>query len=65
MNPPRLSARTVRELARQSGVDLGDERAAALLPELEVILDADARVAALRLGALRPLGPGRGDDPGD
>jgi hypothetical protein len=56
---------TIRELARQGGVDLSEERAAGLVGELEAILEADARILALGLGALRPLGPAWDEDSGD
>ena len=59
-----LSAELLRHFARLSGLDLNTERAAQVALALVPILAGDARLAALNLGTLSPLGPTWPDDLG-
>ena len=51
-----LTPELVRDLARCAGLDLPVERAADLIPLLEPLLLGDARVAALNLNGISPIG---------
>ncbi|WP_420593740.1 hypothetical protein [Deinococcus sp.] len=59
-NPPtnkqELSAELVQQLVRLSGLNLDLERAAGVALALRPMLDGDAKIAALNLGTLSPLG---------
>lgn len=66
-NPPTdqvLSAERVQHFARLSGLELNSERAAQVALALVPMLAGDARLAALDLGTLSPLGPTWPDDLG-
>ena len=51
-----IDAATVRRLAALNGLLLDEERAAALIPFLQGLLEADARLAALDLRTLPAAG---------
>lgn len=51
-----LTAAVVRQVAALAGLDLTPERAADLVPALLPMFEGDARIAALGLGTLSPLG---------
>lgn len=51
-----LTVDVVQQIASLAGLDLSTGRAADLLPSLLPIFQGDARIAALNLGALSPLG---------
>ncbi|WP_420594128.1 hypothetical protein [Deinococcus sp.] len=53
---PELSAELVQEIARLSGLNLDSERAADVATALKPMLDGDAKIAALNLSTLSPLG---------
>ncbi|WP_161883318.1 hypothetical protein [Deinococcus alpinitundrae] len=52
-----LTAERVQHFARLSGLELNSERAAQVALALVPMLAGDARLAALNLGTLSPLGP--------
>ena len=58
MNGPEkhLTPQLIRDFARLAGLDLPHGRAAELLPALASVLEGDARIAALHLGALSAVG---------
>ena len=51
-----LTADIVQQIAALAGLNLSSGRAADLLPSLLPIVQGDARIAAMNLGALSPLG---------
>ena len=53
---PIVDAELVRTLAAANGLSLTTERAADLVSALQAILDADAQLTALDLGALPAAG---------
>ena len=53
---PVLDAADVQRLAAANGLDLAADRAEALLPFVQGILEADAALAALDLGTLPAVG---------
>ena len=53
---PVLDITDVRRLAAAGGLDLAADRAEALLPFVQGILEADAALAALDLGTLPAVG---------
>ena len=52
----QIDPEAVRQFVRLSGLDLPLNRAAALLPGLQEILEADARMTQLDLGVLTIVG---------
>jgi hypothetical protein len=57
MNEPlKIDPQLVRQLAELAGLDLSLDRAVALLPGLQEILETDARIAQLDLGVLTIAG---------
>ena len=62
-----INAETVRQMVTLNGLDLSLERAEALIPALQAILEVDARIAELQLRAQTAVGlpwihGGTGDD---
>ena len=52
----RIDAAAVQRMAAYNGVRLDPDRAAALVPFVQGLLEADARLAALDLGTLPAAG---------
>ena len=52
-----IDAAAVQQMAACNGVQLDLDRAAALVPFVHGLLEADARLAALNLGTLPAAGP--------
>ena len=55
--PGEIDAAAVQRMAAHNGVHLDPDRAAALVPFVQGLLEADARLAALNLGTLPAAGP--------
>ncbi|MFN8467214.1 MAG: hypothetical protein U0X20_16780 [Caldilineaceae bacterium] len=55
-NPGQVDTAEVQRMAAHNGVRLDPERAAALVPFVQGLLEADARLAALDLGTLPAAG---------
>lgn len=55
-NLGRIDAAAVQRMAAYNGVQLDPDRAAALVPFVQGLLEADARLAALDLGTLPAAG---------
>lgn len=51
-----IAAAAVQQMAAYNGVQLDPDRAAALVPFVQGLLEADARLAALDLGTLPAAG---------